>query len=69
MISSDDNNVDVKDMLGLTKEQLDKSCTSGRPGGNSKAPSTEASHFKPGSMTDIKNINALHFRNGILSGD
>ncbi len=47
MVSSDDN-VDVKDMPGLTKEQVDKSCNSGLPTSTSKAPSTVASDVKSG---------------------
>ncbi len=71
MVTSDDN-VDVKDMPGLTKEQVDKSCTSDLPSGTSQAPSTVASHAKPGSFCSIKNIketSPLHLRNRILSGD
>ncbi len=42
VISSDDN-VDYTGGPGLTKEQVDKSCTSGFRPGTSKAPSTVAS--------------------------
>ncbi len=71
MVSSDDN-VDVKDMPGLTKEQVDKFCTFGLPCSTSQAPSTVARHTKPGSLCHIKNIketSLFHLRNRILSGD
>ncbi len=58
MISSDDN-VDVKDMRGFIKEQLDKSCTSSITRGTSKAPSTVASHLQPGSLCGIKILKRL----------
>ncbi len=57
MVSSDDN-VDVKDLPGLTKEQLDKYCTSDLPCSTSQAPSTMTSHVKPCSLCGIKNIKA-----------
>ncbi len=39
-IANIDDNVDYTNMSGLTKEQVDKSCTSGIQTSTSKAPST-----------------------------
>ncbi len=72
VMTSPDDNVDVKDMSGLTKEQVDKSCTSGLPTSTSQAPSTVFSHAKPGSLCGIHNIpetSLLHLRKRILCGD
>ncbi len=66
-----DDNVDYTDMPGLTKEQVDKSCTSGILTSTSKAPSTVFSLAKPGSLfsTTKEETHELHLRNIILSGD
>ncbi len=57
---------------GLTKDEVDKSCTSGNPRCVSEAPSIMSHLRKPGRMTYLKNINEsslLHLRNRRLSGD
>ncbi len=53
---SSNEDVDVKDMPGLTKEQVDKSCSSGIPECASQAPSNYCNHREPGSLAVIKNI-------------
>ncbi len=66
-----EDDVDAKDMPGLTKEQVDKSCTSALPEHTSPSPSTIASQRKPG-LLDIRNIkemSLLHLKNRIKSGD
>ncbi len=65
------DNVDYTDMPGLTKEQLDKSYTSGIQTSTLKAPSTVHSLAKPGSLFGItkEETHDLHLRNIILSGD
>ncbi len=70
VISSDDN-VDYMGGPGLTKEQVDKSCTSGFQPGTSKVPSTVASQAKPGSLIGkfTNDSSPLHLRNIVLSGD
>ncbi len=59
-----------------SKEQVDKSCTSGLPVGlpvgTIKAPSSLASYEKSGSLCDIKHTketSLLHLRNIILAFD
>ncbi len=72
VMKSSEVDVDTKDMPGLTKEQVDKSGTSGLPERTSQAPSTIARHRNPSSFVGIKNIketSLLHLRNRILSGD
>ncbi len=58
-------------MPGLTKEQVDKSCTSGLPTNTSKAPSTVASQAMPDSLIGkcINDTSPLHSRNKMQSGD
>ncbi len=66
-----DDNVHYTDMPGLTKKQVDKSCTSGIQTSTSKASSTVHSLAKPGSLFNItkEETHELHLRNRILSGD
>ncbi len=71
IVVSSDENVDYMGGPGLTKEQVDKSSTSGLRSGTSKAPSTLASQAKPGSLIGKCNNESspLHLRNRVLSGD
>ncbi len=52
----------------LTKEQVDKSCTSGFQPGTSKAPRTVASQATPGSLIG-NDSSPLLLRNRVLSAD
>ncbi len=71
LVISLDGNMDYTDGHGLTKEQVDKSCTSGFPSGTSKAPNTVASQAKLGSLLGkcTNKSSPLHLRSRGLSGD